>query len=119
MLHNLEAQNQWGNQFGFLHVSLPKLHGYDHSLNPLNFVYEAQKLIKRKRNSGAVYLAGKLLESVQKYRGPETYTVTVVSYMNHLRIALGTEKGVIDPLRLIKCIEEAYDMIFKATVDFI
>ena len=48
MLHNPKAQNQWENHFGFLHVSLPKLHGYDHSLNPLKFVYEAQKLIKRK-----------------------------------------------------------------------
>ena len=71
MVQNQEAQVQWGNQFGFLHVSLPDLNDNDRSLNPLKFVQEVNNVIKRKRNSSAVYLTGMLLESVRKYRGPE------------------------------------------------
>ena len=71
MVQNQEAQVQWGNQFGFLHVSLPDLNDNDRSLNPLKFVQEVNNVIKRKRNSSAVYLTGMLLESVRKYRGPK------------------------------------------------
>lgn len=46
----------------------------------------------------------------------QDYSVTVVSYMNQLRIALGTKKGITEPLKLRTCIEAAYDMIFKATL---
>lgn len=73
MVQNQEAQIQWGNQFGFLHVSLPELSQYEPSLNTLKFVHETQNVIKRKKNSAAVYLTGMLLESVRKYRGPEVH----------------------------------------------
>ncbi|KAI3780640.1 hypothetical protein L2E82_10625 [Cichorium intybus] len=160
MVENQEAQIQWGNQFGFLHVSLPELHQYDQSLNPLKFVHETRDIIKRKRNSSGVYLTGMLLESVRKYRGPEataeyihstlknssmtvsnmigplekmtlsnqpvkglyfmvvnvpqSLTVTVMSYMDQLRVAVGTEKGLIDPVKFQTCTEKAYSMIFSA-----
>ncbi|KVI08462.1 O-acyltransferase, WSD1, C-terminal [Cynara cardunculus var. scolymus] len=194
MLHNPEAQNLWGNQFAFLQVSLPKLRQAHNSLDPLKFVYEAHNIIKRKRNSSAVYLTGMLLESIRKYRGTEaaakyvhltqknasmgltnlagpiekmslcnqpikglyfmifnvpqvssfpntnqsalyaysiidpmpilvdatfwqSYKVTVMSYMNQLRVTLGTQKGFIDPMKLKRCIEEAYDMILKAALN--
>ncbi|XP_024996469.1 O-acyltransferase WSD1-like [Cynara cardunculus var. scolymus] len=163
MLHNPEAQNLWGNQFAFLQVSLPKLRQAHNSLDPLKFVYEAHNIIKRKRNSSAVYLTGMLLESIRKYRGteaaakyvhltqknasmgltnlagpiekmslcnqpikglyfmifnvPQSYKVTVMSYMNQLRVTLGTQKGFIDPMKLKRCIEEAYDMILKAALN--
>ncbi|KAL4573127.1 hypothetical protein LXL04_019922 [Taraxacum kok-saghyz] len=160
MVQNDEAQIQWGNQFGFLHVSLPDLH--DQSLNPLKFVHETQNIIKRKRNSSAVYLTGMLLEFVRKYRGPEataeyihstlknssmtvsnmigplekmtlsnqpvkglyfmvvnvpqSLTVTVMSYMDQLRVAVGSEKGFIDPVKFRTCTEKAFGMIFDAAV---
>ncbi|KAI3515461.1 hypothetical protein L1887_14357 [Cichorium endivia] len=160
MVENQEAQIQWGNQFGFLHVSLPELHQYDQSLNPLKFVHETRDIIKRKRNSSGVYLTGMLLESVRKYRGPEataeyihstlknssmtvsnmigplekmtlsnqpvkglyfmvvnvpqSLTVTVMSYMDQLRVAVGTEKGLIDPVKFQTCTENAFSMIFAA-----
>ncbi|KAI3744962.1 hypothetical protein L1987_58061 [Smallanthus sonchifolius] len=50
------------------------------------------------------------------YNVPQSYKVTVISYMNHLRVALGTEKGIIDPQKLKRCIQEAYDMILKAAL---
>ncbi|KAL7587932.1 hypothetical protein Lser_V15G40508 [Lactuca serriola] len=162
MLQNEEAQIQWGNQFGFLHVSLPELHEHDHSLNPLKFVQETQNTIKRKRNSSGVYLTGMLLDSVRKYRGPEataeyihstlknssmtvsnmigplekmtlsnqpikglyfmvlnvpqSLTVTVMSYMDQLRIAVGTQKGFIDHVKFRTCIEKAFRMMFDAAL---
>lgn len=83
MVQNQEAQIQWGNQFGFLHVSLPQLNQFDQCLNPLKFVHETQNIIRRKRNSSAIYLTGMLLESVRKYRGPEVCLLTRPSpYLN-------------------------------------
>lgn len=65
-----EAEKKWGNQFGFLHVSVPELDHVTYS-DPIEFVYKAQTIIKKKRNSAAVFLTGKLLEAVRKYRGRE------------------------------------------------
>ncbi|MFS8024193.1 putative O-acyltransferase, WSD1, O-acyltransferase WSD1 [Helianthus anomalus] len=162
MVQNQEAQIQWGNQFGFLHVSLPKLHQYDQRLNPLKFVQETQNIIKKKRNSSAVYLTGMLLESVRKYRGPEataeyihntlrnssmtvsnligpvekmtlanqpvkglyfmvvnvpqSLTVTIMSYMDQLRVAVGSEKELIDPAKFRKCTEKAFNIMYTTAV---
>lgn len=162
MVQNQEAQVQWGNQFGFLHVSLPELNDNDRFLNPLKFVQEIQNVIKRKRNSSAVYLTGMLLESVRKYRGPEataeyihstlknssmtvsnmigplekmtlanqpvkglyfmvvnvpqSLTVTIMSYMDQLRVAVGTEKGLIDSVKFRACTQKAFNMMFNAAV---
>lgn len=66
-----DAESPWGNQFAFLHVSVPKFSVHELANNPLSFVLKAQKLIKRKRNSGAVVLTGKLLNTLRKWRGPE------------------------------------------------
>ncbi|KAL9145243.1 hypothetical protein ABFS82_13G028700 [Erythranthe guttata] len=65
-----DAESPWGNQFAFLHVSVPKLAISD-PIDPLSFVLEAQKVIKKKRNSAAVILTSKLLETLRKLRGPE------------------------------------------------
>ncbi|XP_009600771.1 wax ester synthase/diacylglycerol acyltransferase 4-like [Nicotiana tomentosiformis] len=155
-------ESKWGNQFAFLHVSVPKLDKEESSLNPLSFVFKAQDVIKRKRNSAAVILTGKLLDTLQKYRGPEvtakyihstlknssmtisnmigpmeqmalanhpckgfyfmvvgvpeSLTITMMSYMGRLRVAVGTEKGLVDPHKFKSSIENAFDMIFKAAV---
>ncbi|GFZ05652.1 hypothetical protein Acr_17g0012240 [Actinidia rufa] len=158
---NPNTDSKWGNQFGFLHVSIPEL-SHPESLNPVSFVFKAKEIIKRKRNSVAVSLTAKLLEAVRKYRGPEataqyihstlknssmtvsnmigpieqmalanhpcagmyfmvvgvpqSVTITVMSYVGKLRVAIGTEKGHIDPNKFKSCIQNAFDMMFKATV---
>ncbi|KAL2496858.1 O-acyltransferase (WSD1-like) family protein [Forsythia ovata] len=154
-----DAESQWGNQFAFIHVSLPHLTGKDSS-NPLNFAHKAQEIIKRKKNSSAVILTGKLLDAVRRYRGPEAtakcihstlkntsmtvsnvigpvervalanqpikgmyfmvvgvpqnLTITMVSYMGQLRVAVGTENGLIDSHKYKSCVENAFDLMFKA-----
>ena len=39
-----------------------------------------------------------------------------MSYMGKLRVAVGTEKGLIDPQKFKCSIENAFDRIFKAAV---
>ena len=77
-----DVETPWGNQFAFLHVSLPELTSAE-SCNPLEFVWKAQKLIQRKRNSGAVFLTGQLLEGLRKYTGPEVYMLFLHYIFTH------------------------------------
>ncbi|KAK2972608.1 hypothetical protein RJ640_029227 [Escallonia rubra] len=160
MVNSRADEMQWGNKFGFLHVSIPEFDKADEPPNPLNFVFKARKIIRRKRNSAAVYLTGRLLETVRTCRGPEataqyihstlknssmtisnmigpveqmalaghpirglyfmvagvpqSLTVTMMSYMKKLTVAVGTEKGHIDPQRFKSCVENAFDMVLKA-----
>lgn len=156
------TESTWGNQFGFLHVSVPRFTKKDSS-NPLNFVFKAQKTIKSKRDSAAVYLTGQLLETLRRHRGPEgtakyvrgtlknssmtisnisgpvdqlalanhpakgmyfmvvgvpqSLTITMISYMRELRVAVGTEKGLIHPQKFQSCIEDAFNIMFKAAAE--
>ncbi|XP_034213371.1 O-acyltransferase WSD1-like isoform X2 [Prunus dulcis] len=68
MIEPNNDEMSWGNQFGFLHVSVPKSTEIS---NPLDFVWEAQKIIKKKRSSAAGYLTSWLLDVLKKFRGPE------------------------------------------------
>ncbi|KAM7498106.1 hypothetical protein LguiA_022520 [Lonicera macranthoides] len=152
----------WGNNFAFLNVSIPKLSDKKSS-NPLEFIHEAHKLIKRKRNSGAVYLTGQLLAALRKFRGPEvtskyihntlknsstgvsnvigpveqmaladhpvkglyfsvvgapqSIAITMISYVEKLRIAFAMEEGFIDPQKFKSSIENAFEIMFKAATN--
>ncbi|XP_073058383.1 wax ester synthase/diacylglycerol acyltransferase 11-like [Primulina eburnea] len=156
-----DAESPWGNQFAFLHVSVPVLTEEELS-NPLSIVFKARAAINRKRNSSAVLLTGKLLDTMRKFRGPEatasyihstlkntsmtisnvvgpveqmalanqpvkgiyfmvagvpqSLTITMVSYMGTLRIAVGTEDGHIQSHEFKSCVQKAFDIIFKAAV---
>ena len=68
-----DAESPWGNQFGFLHVSVPELTDSRFS-KPLECVTIAREIIQRKRSSLAVNLTGRLLEVLRKFRGPEVWT---------------------------------------------
>ncbi|KAA8524379.1 hypothetical protein F0562_010802 [Nyssa sinensis] len=155
------AEMPWGNHFAFLHISIPNLTKTEFS-NPLDFVLKAHRLIKKKRNSAIVCLTARLLESLRKFKGPETtaryihgilknssmgitnligpveqmalanhpisgfyfsvvgapqsLVVTMVSYVGKLRVSVGVEKGFMDPCKFKSCIENAFQMIFKAAV---
>ncbi|KAI3515466.1 hypothetical protein L1887_14362 [Cichorium endivia] len=47
---------------------------------------------------------------------PQSLTVTVMSYMDQLRVAVGSEKDFIDHVRFRTCIQKAFSMIFDAAV---
>ena len=63
----------WGNRFSFMHVPMPKFKDQK-STNPLEFVWAANKIIKKKKSSLGVYLTSKLLGIVKKLKGPEVHT---------------------------------------------
>ncbi|CAL2255919.1 unnamed protein product [Prunus armeniaca] len=68
MIEHNNANMSWGNQFAFLHLPVPKS---TETSNPLDFVWEAQKMIKKKRSSATSYLTSWLLDILKKFRGPE------------------------------------------------
>ena len=69
-----KAKGPWGNKISFLHVPIPKLNGSRIS-NPLEFIWEAHNIIKRKKQSLAVALTGTLLNMEKKLRGQEVGTL--------------------------------------------
>ncbi|KAJ6377673.1 hypothetical protein OIU78_027995 [Salix suchowensis] len=108
------AELPWGNHFAFLTIPLPKLRDAG-AENPLQFVFKAREIIKRKRMSSfAVYLTAKYLQLVSKFRGAQSLMVGVMSYAGKLRVAVMVEKDFIDPRKLKSHIEHAFDLIFKA-----
>lgn len=42
--------------------------------------------------------------------------MTIMSYMDQLRVAVGSEKGLIDSVKFKKCTEKAFSMMFDAAV---
>ncbi|XP_019451296.1 PREDICTED: O-acyltransferase WSD1-like [Lupinus angustifolius] len=157
-----EAEGLWGNKISFLQVSIPKLNQTRMS-NPLEFVWKAHEIIKKKRRSFSVYLIGLLLQLEMKLRGPEAVAkniyntmgnssvvlsnlvgpiehmtlakhpisgfyftmtggpenvnITIISYVKVLRITLRTLKGFIDEQKLKLCMEKAFEIIFKASME--
>ncbi|PIN14797.1 hypothetical protein CDL12_12571 [Handroanthus impetiginosus] len=152
----------WGNRFAFLQVSMPRMTDEEQQ-NPLIFVKKPRRMIKRQRNSAAVYLTGQFLNLIRKIRGPEataryihgtlkntsmaisnmmgpveqmalanqpvkglyfvvagppqSLSVTMISYVGKLRIAVTVEKGFIDQNKLKSCIEYAFEVIYKAALE--
>ncbi|XP_050248323.1 wax ester synthase/diacylglycerol acyltransferase 4-like [Quercus robur] len=157
-----ESDTPWGNQFGLLHVSIPKFTNLKSS-NPLEFVLKVHKIIRKKRNSSSVYFTGCLLSIMKKLKGPEaaskyihrasnyssmsisnmigpveqmalvkhpvkglyfmtvkgpqSLTITMASYMGNLRVAVGSEKGFIDPHKFKSCVINAFEMTLQAAHD--
>ncbi|XP_043689066.1 wax ester synthase/diacylglycerol acyltransferase 4-like [Telopea speciosissima] len=160
-MNKQDSKSPWGNQFGFLHVSIPNSDDSELA-NPLDFVYKGREIIQKKKGSLAVFLTGRLLEMMRKFRGPETtaqyvhstltnssmtisnmigpmeqmsladhparglyfmvvgipqsLTITMVSYMGKLKVAVGVEKDFINEKLYISCLEKAFTRIFEAAV---
>ncbi|MBA0572434.1 hypothetical protein Golob_002775 [Gossypium lobatum] len=98
-MHKPCAEKVWGNQFAFLHVSIPELTSLE-SLNPLDFVWKAQKLIQRQRNSGAIFLTARLLEWFRKFKGPEATAKYIYSTIKNSSMALSNIIGPVEQMAL-------------------
>lgn len=79
-----KAKNPWGNNFGFLHATMPKCDKAKEA-DPLYFVTCAKKTIKSKRNSLSVFLTGRFLEMMRKIRGPEVIKLNISLYLKYKR----------------------------------
>ncbi|CAK9171071.1 unnamed protein product [Ilex paraguariensis] len=156
-----DAKMLWGNQLTFLHIPIPNLTVAESS-DPLNFIWKAHQLIKRKRNSFAFHLTSMFLETLRRLRGPQAaswyvynsfkntstvisnligpveklalanhpvsgmyytvvgspqdLTITMVSYMGKLWVAMAMEKSFINSHKLKACIEDAYEMVLKTAI---
>ncbi|KAJ6289649.1 hypothetical protein OIU78_025550 [Salix suchowensis] len=109
-----DSEAPWGNHFAFLKIPIPKLGDAEAKNNPLKFVINARKIIKRKRSSIGVYLTTKYLRLVARFRGPNSLMAGVTSYIGKLRVALLVEKDFIDPQKLKSQIEKAIEKISEA-----
>lgn len=150
----------WGNQFAFLHTSIPEFSDNDEFLEPLKFVSEAKRILQKKKSSLAFKLTAQTLEIMRRCVGPEaasglihktvrnaslvltnlvgpvekiaiankpvkglyftvaggplSLVITVVSYMQTLRIGIGVEKNFIDLKEFKSCVEQAFELTFDA-----
>ncbi|XP_058217793.1 wax ester synthase/diacylglycerol acyltransferase 4-like isoform X2 [Rhododendron vialii] len=118
-----DSKMPWGNHFAFLHVSIPKLScnngvssADESNSSPISFVKNVHTIIKRKRNSAVVYLTGRMLEIMRKFRGHENVGITMMSYAGKMRVTIRIEKGFIDLQTFTSCIENAFDVLFKDAV---
>ncbi|GJZ93264.1 O-acyltransferase WSD1-like protein [Tanacetum coccineum] len=122
--HNIISQkrNSWGIYLtGMLLESIRKYRGTPAAAK---YIYRTQQYA----SMGLTNLVGpvdKMSVGDQTLKGfysmifnvPQSCKVTIMSYMNVLRIAIGTQKGIIDHLKLNRCIQEAYDLILKAALN--
>ncbi|XP_061362896.1 wax ester synthase/diacylglycerol acyltransferase 11-like isoform X1 [Gastrolobium bilobum] len=94
-----DSKSPWGNHISFLHVSIPKLSQASLS-NPLEFVWKAQKIIKRKRNSFTVFLIEWLLDMELKLRGPEAVAKHMYGTLRNSSVVMSNLIGPVEPMAL-------------------
>ncbi|WJX44847.1 hypothetical protein P8452_31781 [Trifolium repens] len=93
------SKSPWGNHISFLHVSIPKLSTAGIS-NPLEFVWKAQKIIKRKRNTFTVYLIEWLLDMELKLRGHEAVAKHIYGTLRNSSVVISNLIGPVEPMAL-------------------
>ncbi|XP_020985014.2 wax ester synthase/diacylglycerol acyltransferase 2-like [Arachis duranensis] len=100
----------WGNQIQYMHLPIPKSNDNSNSLNPLEFVLSAHKIINSLRNSLAIPLNGVLLGLIDKIKGPEAaakyiYKALANSSLSISNVVGPVEKVAIDnhPVKGIYC----------------
>ncbi|KAH7533351.1 hypothetical protein FEM48_Zijuj04G0121700 [Ziziphus jujuba var. spinosa] len=134
MQPDTRTTSSWGNQFAFLHISIPKLTEF--SNNPLDFIYFAQKLIKRKKFFSSLphcMTISNIIGPVEQMElanhpisglyymvagTPEDLDIAVVSYMGKVKIAFGTKTQHIDSEKFKSCMQKAFETMFEATQKF-
>ncbi|KAA0031539.1 O-acyltransferase WSD1-like [Cucumis melo var. makuwa] len=90
----------WGNRIALLLIDIPKLTDYELS-NPIQFIKAAQKLIKRKRYSYAIFLLDKLMEMVQKLKGPEAAAKCVYKMARNSSLSISNMIGPKEKMALL------------------
>ncbi|KAL8107791.1 hypothetical protein AgCh_024261 [Apium graveolens] len=89
----------WGNNFTFLQVPVPKLNSA-HLSNPLKYVYETQNTVKRRRNSGGVFLTSVMLDYLTKFRGPEVTSKYIRNTLINTSITITNLIGPVEQMSL-------------------
>ncbi|XP_020229483.1 O-acyltransferase WSD1 [Cajanus cajan] len=98
-MHDKDSEAPWGNRFHFMHVPIPMLCDTN-CFNPLEFVLEANKRIKRKRNSLAVPLTNVLLHLLNQIKGPQAAANYVYKIMNNTSLSISHMIGPVEQVAL-------------------
>ncbi|QHO09291.1 O-acyltransferase [Arachis hypogaea] len=96
---NTKAKGPWGNKISFLHVPIPKLK-QSRSSNPLEFIWEAHNIIKRKKQSLAVPLTSTLLEMEGKFRGQEAVAKHIYGTLSNSSAVISNLVGPLQQMAL-------------------
>ncbi|XP_058089026.1 wax ester synthase/diacylglycerol acyltransferase 4-like [Magnolia sinica] len=91
-VNDMLSQKTWGNHFTFLPIPIPCCKDTDNE-NPLKFINKAKETIKRKKNSLAVYLTGRLLDTLRSIRGPKAVSRYSHSTLKNTSIAISHMVG--------------------------
>ncbi|KAJ6370571.1 hypothetical protein OIU76_028785 [Salix suchowensis] len=91
-----DSEAPWGNHFAFLKIPIPKLGDAEAKNNPLKFVINARKIIKRKRSSIGVYLTTKYLRLVARFRGPNGASKCIRGTVENTSMAISNVRGPVE-----------------------
>ncbi|XP_011001811.1 PREDICTED: O-acyltransferase WSD1-like isoform X1 [Populus euphratica] len=95
-----DAESPWGNHFAFLNVRIPKLRDAEAKNNPLKFILNARKIIKKKRTSFGVNLTAKYLQLVAKFRGPNGASKYIYGTMENTSMGISNVRGPMEQMAL-------------------
>ncbi|BAT90147.1 hypothetical protein LR48_Vigan08g115500 [Vigna angularis] len=98
-MQNSKVKGLWGNKISFLQIPIPKL-SQSKSYNPLEFVWNARKLIKKKRRSFSVYLIGLLLDLEMKLKGPEAVAKIIYKTLGNCSVVISNIFGPLEQMAL-------------------
>ncbi|CAK8577026.1 unnamed protein product [Lathyrus sativus] len=94
-----ENKGLWGNKLSFLQIPIPKPKESEIS-NPLEFVWEAREVIKRKKISFSVYLTGLLMNLEMKLRGPEAVSKIIYDTIGNTSVVISNMVGPMEKMTL-------------------
>ncbi|KAL5992700.1 hypothetical protein ACLOJK_013619 [Asimina triloba] len=99
-VEDMLKKNTWGNHLTFLRVPIPSNSKDPHHENPLAFIAKAKKIIKRQRNSLAIYLTGILLETMRRIRGHEAVSRYIHSTLKKSSTAISHMVGPMEKMAI-------------------
>ncbi|XP_058730389.1 wax ester synthase/diacylglycerol acyltransferase 4-like [Vicia villosa] len=94
-----ESKGLWGNKISFLQIPIPKPNKSGIS-NPLEFVWEARDVIKRKKSSFSVHLIGLLMDLEMKLRGPEVVSKIIYNTIGNSSVFISNMVGPVEKMTL-------------------
>uniref|UniRef100_A0A6N2K7T4 O-acyltransferase WSD1 C-terminal domain-containing protein n=1 Tax=Salix viminalis TaxID=40686 RepID=A0A6N2K7T4_SALVM len=93
-----DSEAPWGNHFSFLKIPIPKLGDAEATNNPLKFVMDPRKIIKRKRSSIGVFLTAKYLLLVARFRGPNGASKCIRGTVENTSMAISNVRGPMEQM---------------------
>ncbi|CAL2247480.1 unnamed protein product [Prunus armeniaca] len=91
------SKTPWGNRFTWVHISVPKLTQLS---NALDFIWNTQKIIKKKRSSLAAYFSSRLLEILDKFGSHEASSRYIHHTVKNSSMVISNVIGPVEKMSL-------------------